>query len=257
LLTEGQQVSKPYSPEQFFREHFHGYEPVYFVAGSEIPNAKFQISLRYQLLNNDGALARHAPFLKGLSVAYTQTSLWDLNSPSAPFFDSSYKPEMLYVYERVDGGKWGDWVRLDLQGGLQHESNGKAGTDSRSLNIGYFRPRLTLGRADGFQFAIQPRVWGYVGDLTDNPDIKDYRGYGDLRLTAGWARGAQLSATGRIGDDWRNGAVQLDLTYPMMRLLSGSFSVYLHAQYFNGYGESLLEYNERGDAFRIGFALYR
>lgn len=257
LLTEAQQTSKPYSPEQFFREHFFGYEPFYFIAGTESPNAKFQVSLRYQLLNQDGALARHVPFLKGLSVAYTQTSLWDWNSPSAPFFDSSYKPELLYVIEQIDRGKWADWFRLDLQGGLQHESNGKGGVDSRSLNIAYFRPRITLGREDGFQFGIIPRVWTYVGEVHDNPDIADYRGYADLRLTAGWARGVQVSALGRIGHEGRNESLQVDLTYPMMRLLSGSFSVYLHAQYFTGYGESFLLYNERGDSFRIGFGLYR
>jgi outer membrane phospholipase A len=49
----------------------------------------------------------------------------------------------------------------------------------------------------------------------------------------------------------------LDLTYPLMRLLAGSFSVYLHAQYFNGYGESLLLYNEKGSSWRLGFALFR
>jgi outer membrane phospholipase A len=43
----------------------------------------------------------------------------------------------------------------------------------------------------------------------------------------------------------------------MMKLLSGSFGVYLHAQYFIGYGESLLLYNERGTSFRLGFSFYR
>jgi len=31
----------------------------------------------------------------------------------------------------------------------------------------------------------------------------------------------------------------------------------LDAKYFLGYGESLLRYNERSSAFRLGFALYR
>ena len=33
--------------------------------------------------------------------------------------------------------------------------------------------------------------------------------------------------------------------------------MYLQAQYFYGYGESLLEYNQLGSSFRVGFALYR
>jgi phospholipase A1/A2 len=242
---------------QFFKEHFFGYEPFYFLAGAESPNAKFQVSLRYRILNHEGALARKVPWLEGLNLAYTQTSLWDLGAPSAPFFDSSYKPELLYLWERVDGGRWADWVRLDLQGGLQHESNGKGGADSRSLNIAYVRPTLTLGGAEGFQASVSTRAWVYVGDLDDNPDLKDYRGYVDLRATVGWARGLQLAAMGRMGDDWEHGSLQLDLTYPMMAMLSRSFSLYLQVQYFTGYGESLLLYNQRSDAVRAGFALYR
>ena len=51
--------------------------------------------------------------------------------------------------------------------------------------------------------------------------------------------------------------MQLDLTYPLMRLLGDSFTLYLQAQYFSGYGESLLRYNEHSSSFRIGLALYR
>ena len=39
--------------------------------------------------------------------------------------------------------------------------------------------------------------------------------------------------------------------------LTGNFSVYLQAQYFTGYGESLLQYKEKTSIFRAGFALYR
>jgi Phospholipase A1 len=33
--------------------------------------------------------------------------------------------------------------------------------------------------------------------------------------------------------------------------------LHLYTKYFLGYGESLLCYNERSSAFRLGFALYR
>ena len=52
---------RPYDPGQFFKEHFFGYEPFYFVAGTESPNSKFQISLRYQILNTQGPLAQEIP----------------------------------------------------------------------------------------------------------------------------------------------------------------------------------------------------
>lgn len=254
FLKDGE--SAGFDPVQYFKDHISGYEPLYFIAGPESPNAKFQVSFKYQLVSNDGALGRKLPALKGLNFAYSQTSLWDWNGESAPFFDSSYRPELLFAWERVAGSS-SNWFRLDLQGGAQHESNGKGGIDSRSLNIVYFKPTLTLGRPGTIQLTLAPRVWAYVGGLEDNPDLKDYRGYADLRTVVGWSKGLQLSALGRLGDDAEHGSLQLDLTYPMMKLLSGSFSVYLHAQYFTGYGESLLLYNERGSSFRVGFSFFR
>lgn len=245
------------TPIEFFKTHMFPNEPIYFIAGPDSPTARFQISLRYQLLNNDGALAEKAPWLRGLSFAYTQTSLWDLSGQSAPFIDSSYMPEALILLPRVDQGKWADWFRLDLQSGLQHESNGKDGADSRSLNIAYFKPTMKFGRDGGLEFTLAPKAFLYVGDLSDNPDIALYRGYFLLRSTLGWDRGLQLRTEGRIGSHADRGSVQFDLTYPMSEIFAGSFSVYLQMQFFHGYGESLLEYNQRSSQFRVGIALYR
>jgi outer membrane phospholipase A len=242
---------------EFFKEHFSGYEPFYFIAGADYPNAKFQISFKYQLFSNTGPLVKALPAFKGVHIAYTQTSLWDLTSTSKPFVDTSYKPEVFYAMRGVDGGRWADWLRLDLQAGLQHQSNGKSGADSRSLNVVYFEPTLVVGNEDRFHFSLAPRVWAYLGGLDENPDIKDYYGNVGVRSTLGWGRGLLLSATGRLGDDANRGALQLDLSYPLMRFLYGNVGLYLYAQYFLGYGESLLRYNERSSALRFGFALFR
>jgi phospholipase A1/A2 len=242
---------------RFFKQHVSAYEPLYFIAGTESPNAKFQISFKYRVLNLDGPLARAVPPLTGFHVAYSQTSLWDWEAASAPFFDSSYRPEALYLVENITCAESNDWFRLDAQVGVQHESNGKSGTDSRSLNIVYFRPRAVFGKHDGFQLVVQPRVWAYVGDLSDNPDIDEFRGYADLRTIIGWERGPQLSAIGRLGKDGDHESIQLDFTYPLMGFFPKSFSLYLHVQYFTGFGESLLRYNQRDSALRGGFSLTR
>jgi outer membrane phospholipase A len=245
------------SAVEFFKEHVSGYQPFYFIAGPEYPNAKFQISFKYQLFSDTGYLAKNFPAIKGLHLAYTQTSLWDLTSTSKPFVDTSYKPEVFYTMRRVDGGRWADWFRLDLQAGLQHESNGKSGVDSRSLNIAYVEPTLWAGNEDGFRFSLAPRVWTYLGSLDENPNIKDYRGYVGIRSTLGWGKGLLLSATGRLGDDGNKGSLELDLSYPLMQFLYRNLGLYIYGQYFVGYGESLLRYDERSWAARFGFAIFR
>ena len=102
----------------YFKEHVFGYQPFYFIAGTESPNAKFQISFKYRPFSEGGSFVQKVPALKGLFVAYTQTSLWDWEEPSAPFLDTSYKPEVFYSLDRLDGGRWGDGVHLDLQTGF-------------------------------------------------------------------------------------------------------------------------------------------
>ena len=244
-------------PVAFFREHFYPHEPLYFIAGTESPNAKFQISFKYQLFMDECRLLPRAGWITNLYIGYTQTSLWDWNTPSAPFFDSSYKPEFLYSAALVRRDGPGDWFRLDLQSGLQHESNGRDGAESRSMNYAYLRPFFTFGREGAFNFTLAPKVFVYLGDLSDNADIADYRGHVELRGVLGWDDSVQLSALGRVGEGFDHGSVQLDLTYPMWRLPFLKSSVFLDVQYFTGYGESLLDYNERTWAVRAGFALSR
>ncbi|HKS37853.1 MAG TPA: phospholipase A, partial [Verrucomicrobiae bacterium] len=185
-------------PVPFFQAHFFPHEPFYFIAGTESPNAKFQISFKYQLLTGEGRIAKRVPWVTNFFLGYTQTSLWDWNEPSAPFFDSSYRPELLYWGPEVDQGQWAEWFRLDLQAGVQHESNGRDGLSSRSLNIVYFKPSFVFGKPGKLQLTLSPRTWVYIGDVEDNPDIKDYRGYVELHAVVGWARHVQLAALTRV-----------------------------------------------------------
>ena len=58
---------KPFDPGRFFKEHISGYEPIYFIAGTKSPNAKFQISFMYQLLNEEGRWQPGRRCSKGLT----------------------------------------------------------------------------------------------------------------------------------------------------------------------------------------------
>ena len=255
--SQGKLASDNVDPIDFFKRHLYPHEPFYFIAGPKSPNAKFQVSLKYQLFDPDAGLGQRFPVVSGLYLGYTQTSLWDWEHPSAPFLDTSYKPEIFYEHKGLVRTGTNGWFRLDVQGGYQHESNGRDGSASRSMNFVYLKPTLVFGRERSLQLTLAPRAWVYVFDLSDNPDIADYRGYADLVATLGWSRSLQLATTFRIGDTGRHPSFQFDLTYPLNRVPWCGLTWYLHAQYFTGYGEAFLNYKQSTDAFRLGFSLYR
>jgi outer membrane phospholipase A len=261
-MLKGSQLTagEKFDPGLYFKQHIFGYQPMYFIAGTKSPNAKFQISFKYRVFNEEGWPADSQPWLTGFYVAYTQQSLWDWNTLSAPFYDTSYMPEFLYSWDHLErflGGSHTNWLRLDLATGLHHESNGKSGTDSRSMNYAFLSPALTLGYDDGLQLKLTPRAWVYLGDLSDNPDIADYRGYVSLCAVVGWQRGLQLSALIRMGRDGGHAGYEFDATWPLMQPPGRSFSAYLQVQYYHGYGESLLGYNQKTDELRAGFSIWR
>ena len=238
----------------FFRAHFYPYESIYFIASSESPNAKFQVSFKYRLVREGSAIAEKAPPIKDVFFAYTQTSLWDLNKPSAPFLDTSYKPEVFYYHPDLLRNT-NNTFRLDLQSGFMHESNGRDGAFSRSLNIVYIRPTFSFGKPENLSFSIAPRMWIYADSLEDNPDLDRYRGYVDLRTVLGWKEKIRLSTLLRAGDHFDKGSIQVDLSYPLWKIVDG-LTVYLYTQFFTGYGESLLFYKDRVSMFRAGFGIF-
>lgn len=231
------------------------YEPVYVIAGGDGGlNAKFQISLRYRLFDGNGPLAKRLKWIDDVYLAYSQTSLWDLQEASKPFKDSSYRPRLFYA--DYDLGRTLDGrLRLGVESGLGHESNGKDGAESRSFNMLYVRPVLTFGDPDGFRAYLAPLIHNYIAD-GENPDIDDYRGYVDWAAGVGSKGGLDFSATLRKGTRSTYGSMELDLRYPLAKLSGGDLTGWLMLQYFAGWGESLLDYNVKLDSqLRLGFAL--
>jgi len=265
------------------RRHISGYDPIYFAVGwRDRFNARFQFSFKYRVFgpgSPDESLPRQ--LARDLHFAYTQTSIWDLESFSKPFYDSSYKPTvfLLHTFTPDPARSW----RLSLQGGVQHESNGKGGgsspaipsgsllsdrtalrhpSDSRSLNSVYVAPTLRWTSPRDYFVEGRVRLSGYF-DLEDNRDLARYRGYGELTLRGGHDRGfqASLQARGKIDG---HGSLEVNFTWPAIEtpwlhpLLPPSLGGYAQIQYFNGYGESLLDYDvRRKDQLRFGFLLVR
>jgi phospholipase A1/A2 len=231
------------------------YEPMYFILGGDTGlNAKFQISLRYQLFDGRGPLAESMPWIDDIYLSYSQTSLWDLDDLSKPFRDSSYRPRLFfsnYDLGRVFDGR----LRLGVETGVGHESNGKGGDESRSFNMLYVRPVLTLGDPQGLRAYAAPLIHNYISD-DENPTLSHYRGYVDWLFGIGSKGGLDFSATLRKGTRSDYGSVEVSASYPLSKLSGGDLTGWLMLQYFGGYGESLLDFDRKLDAqFRLGIAI--
>jgi outer membrane phospholipase A len=228
------------------------YEPIYFALGTRGgTNARFQISLKFRVFNPE---TKRIPLLEKLYLAYSQTSLWDLESTSRPFLDSSYRPSVFLLDDNLS--QW-PFVRsrLGLQGGLEHESNGRDAPESRSINIAYVRPALTFPLWSDYQLTLAPKIYAYL-EKAENPDIDEYRGHSDFLIRFGKEAGFMLDTTFRNGS--AGGSVLMDLSYPLGTPALGNLGGFLHFQYFNGYGESLVDYNvKQRSQFRIGLMVTR
>lgn len=231
-------------------------DPTYFIignSGGEV-SAKFQLSFKYRIFQPDDPRSRG--LINNLYFGYTQFSIWDLQAPSSPFRDTNYRPSLFYFLP--DLGMTNNFIsRMSLATGLEHESNGQDGVKSRSLNIAFVEPSFSFGKLDNYHLTVAPKIYTYIASLSDNPDIADYRGNVDLKISFGKPDGIGLSTLLRKGRNSNAGSADNQLSYPLSQLIPGAAG-YLFAEYFYGYGESLLSYNQKvTPQFRIGFSLSR
>ncbi len=239
---------------RMFADRVAPHEPVYFIYGPRAPAIKFQLSFKYKLL--DFQTLGPQRMARTVQFAFTQRSLWDFNAESSPFYDTSYMPELLYESLTPQQDLFGRAKWLGMQAALKHESNGRSGPMSRSLNIAYVRPVFAWGELDDWHLLVIPELWTYLDTLEDNPRLKDYRGYGRLSVVFGRNDRPSLLAQVWAGRRFDHGSAQLDLTVPIRTTLL-DFETYLLFQYFNGYGESLLEYDRHSENLRVGISLVR
>lgn len=226
-------------------------DPMYFILGArEGYSARFQLSFKYRLFDIGSGFGRDQPWLSGLYFGYTQNSLWELSSESRAFRDTSYRPQFFWKWDRADEKTFIDSLRV----GFEHESNGRDGARSRSINIAFVRPEWHHRRGNGDELQFTPKIYSYL-DRDENPDIQHYRGYVDWRLRYDAAGEWVSTLTARRGTAGK-GSLLLDLSRRARDLRFGPVGGYFHLQYFNGYGEDILDYNvRRRSQVRIGFAI--
>ena len=207
----------------------------------------FQISLKSQVNQYDLMFAGDA-----LHFGITIESWWQLyNSPlSSPFRETNYQPEVFYLTPLL----WGPFNgKTALSFGLEHQSNGQLKELSRSWNRIY--AELIYGRGS---FVASLRPWYRLPEKRkvspldakgdDNPDI--HRFLGNAQFSVGWkAAKLEMASVIRGNPSTGKGSIETTMTFP----LAGKFRGMV--QYFNGYGDSLIDYNRFQHRLGMGVAL--
>ncbi len=229
------------------------HEPVYFVVGTRNGlNARYQLSFKYRIFDRESTPAQWWSPLGQLHFGYTQTAVWDLDVNSKPFHDTSYRPTLFWQQRLAGSGNLPRYLRA----GFEHESNGREGANSRSINLAYVQPAWRADFDDGNSLIFAPRFYTYL-DKAENPDITNYRGYADWLLRYGDENEWVVSGRARVSS-LGHSSTQLDLSIPFRKPLFARTGGFIHFQYFNGYGETLLDYNQRHPAqLRVGFSIVR
>lgn len=127
---------------------------------------------------------------------------------------------------------------------------------SRSWNRAYIRPSVSYD-----WFHADWKVWfRWTEDIKEfdddptgdeNPDIEDYYGNSELRLGFDLTPRTRLNLMGRYNFSEDKGAMQADLSW---RLSEDGFA-WIYAQFWHGYGESLIDYNNSVTTYGLGVSI--
>ncbi len=203
---------------------------------------KFQVSLKFPLWK--GLYKNHGD----IYVAYTNLSFWQAyNSDfSRPFRETNHEPEIFFSFKN-NWTFWGITNNL-INVGIVHQSNGQSGSLSRGWNRVYAK---FVFEKDDFVVSLKPwlRIIEKKGKNNDNPDIEKYLGYGELRVGYKWGEHTFSSMFRNNLRSNNKGALELGWSFPLLNRMRG------YVQYFYGYGESLIDYNQSTNRLSVGIAL--
>lgn len=227
--------------------YFGLYKDNYFIFGCPIghgirrdnTNIKFQISIAQRLTKSTLPLGTY------LFLFYSQKCFWNVLENSMPMTDLNFNPGIgltkpLFVKNRFVG-------KINLI--VEHESNGRDGAASRSWN------RLSLGGSIMIDpsIVVHGKFWLPVIDGSENKDILNYCGIyqmGTSFTSQNGRFGCAVTLVKRKG--WRlNYNTIVELNYRIFK----RDNQFLFLQYYNGYGEGLLDYKQYHSMLRAGIVI--
>lgn len=225
--------------------YFGIYKDNYFIFGPSVgpkptkenTNIKFQISIAQRLTRST------LPWGTYLYLFYTQKCFWNVLENSMPMTDLNFNPGIgitkpLFVKNRYIG-------KMTFM--IEHESNGRDSIESRSWN----RVALAANVFVTKNLMVHGKIWAPIVDGENNRDIVDYCGFCQF--------GAQVVSDNRrfsggitvVPRKHFSSNVIIDLSF---RIFKGE-NQYLFLQFYNGYGEGLLEYNRYHSQVRVGLLI--
>ena len=249
IVASGARLFDPDSIRRDFsnQPYFGLYKDNYFIVGPPIgsrptrsnTNVKFQISIASRITNAT------LPGGTYLYLFYSQKCFWNVFEESMPMTDLNFNPGIgitkpLFVKNRYIG-------KLSLM--LEHESNGRDSIWSRSWNKISLAGNIIIDP----NLMVSAKVWIPIIDGMNNKDILKFCGIfqGSIQATTD-----NRKFTGSVTFVKRQG---WNLNYNTIVELAYRWSTrinhYFFLQYYNGYGEGLLDYKVYKSQLRIGIVI--
>jgi len=224
--------------------YFGLYKDNYFTVGT-VPfkkptgmnsDVKFQISLAIRL--TDAVL----PWNSFIFLMYTQKTFWNVFQESLPMRDINFNPGIGWTKPFFNKDRYVGKLTFMLE----HESNGRDGDDSRSWN------RISISGSTIIDewLMVHAKFWIPIIDGQNNKDILNYCGIfqsGVVLTTPNKKFSWGLTWVKRKGFN-----LNFNTIWEMSWRVSDKTNLNLFAQYYNGYGENLIDYNQFHSRFRVG-----
>lgn len=228
--------------------YFGLYKDNYFTIGTSIghqrpsktnSDVKFQISIAQRLTKAT------LPWHTYIYLFFSQKVMWNVFEPSMPMRDLNFNPGIgwskpFFIKNRYVG-------KLTLI--LEHESNGRDSIQSRSWN------KISLSGSvlvSDFMM-VHSKFWIPIVDSGNNRDILKYSGI--------WQSGFEVSLKDRkfiFGATFvkrRGWNLNFNTILEFSWRIYKKSNQYLFFQYYNGYGENLLDYNQFHSRLRAGIVI--
>lgn len=221
---------------------FGAYQPTYLLFGNKTDQIKTQFSFKYQFTT-----------MFPLYIGYTQLMLWNAynTDDSSPIRETNYNPEIFY---RKDiNFLFIKYIQLIP---FEHKSNGQPVNDKdRTLDSSGFKLGYEF-KTSYLNIEIDTKYYYLYNLGSKNDDIRHYMGSQEYRIALypkflknQVTDCEEISVRFILGQQLYRNAFEYSFK---IRIPFDIFSPYIYFQIWDGYGESLVDYNVRYTAYRGG-----